>query len=496
MTAALTLLPGAELLGPVKSPGLREAPYLIRRPDGQVVEVSRLFYLVAAHAQPDRDLAEIGRRAGDELDLRITPEQVRYMLEKKLHPLGVVTGPDGAAPRLERLQPMFGLRWRVGVLPPITVNRIAGVLKFLFLPPVIVALMGSLVAFDVWLVGFHGIGRGLSHVIETPSLTLFMFLLAYASLAFHEGGHAAACRYGGGNPGAIGMGLYIVWPVFYTDVTDSYRFSRRSRLRTDLGGIYFNGVFALAVAAIYLATGFEPLLLVVIGQHLLVLDQFFPWVRLDGYYVVADLLGVSDLFSRIAPVIRSLLPGREHDARVKQLKPWARAAVSTWVFSTIVALCGGGVLLFMNAPHYLVSAWQSLGWQLHMVTSGDTVAAVAGGLGVFMLVLPGAGFLLTYVLVCSGMGALLAVKRDRRRPSLAAGHIPAQKRQVRPDRRGCRVERAYPGGALDRLPVDRLAEQALPGVELRAEEVGVQPAQPGQDADQLEDQREHERAHH
>jgi hypothetical protein len=85
------------------------------------------------------------------------------------------------------------------------------------------------------------------------------------------------------------------------------------------------------------------------------------------------------------------------------------------VFTTIVALCGGGVLLFMNAPHYLVNAWQSLAWQLHMVTSGDTVAAVAGGLGVFMLVLPGAGFLLTYVLVCTGMGALLAVKRDRRR---------------------------------------------------------------------------------
>src|SRR5919201_4224946 len=151
----LTLLPGTELLGRSESPGLREAPYLIRRPDGQVVEVSRLFYLVAAHAQPDRDLAEIGRRAGDELDLRITPEQVRYMLEKKLHPLGVVTGPDGAMPRLDRVQPMFGLRWRVAVLPPAVVNRIGGVFRFLFLPPLIVVLIGGPL-------GLHGSPGGFS----------------------------------------------------------------------------------------------------------------------------------------------------------------------------------------------------------------------------------------------------------------------------------------------------------------------------------------------
>ena len=44
--------------------GLREPPYVIRRPDGQVVQLSRLLYLVASHAQPGRELAEIGTRRG------------------------------------------------------------------------------------------------------------------------------------------------------------------------------------------------------------------------------------------------------------------------------------------------------------------------------------------------------------------------------------------------------------------------------------------------
>ena len=101
---------------------------------------------------------------------------------------------------------------------------------------------------------------GLTHVIEHPSIALALFGLTAVSLAFHELGHAAACRYSGGRPGAIGVGVFVVWPAFYTDVTDSYRLPRAGRLRTDLGGMYFNAVFCLALVAAYLATGFEPLI--------------------------------------------------------------------------------------------------------------------------------------------------------------------------------------------------------------------------------------------
>jgi putative peptide zinc metalloprotease protein len=412
------LLPGAELLGQAEGSGLREPPYLIRRPDGQVVQVSRLLYLVARYAEPNRDLAEVGRLAGGEMELRITADQVRYLLDEKLHPLGVVSGPDGSLPRLERVQPLFGLRHRVGVIRPAAVRWIGRVFSPLFLPPVMAAVLAGLLAFDVWLATSHGIGRGLSYVIQKPSLALLLFFLAYASLAFHEFGHAAACRYGGGKPGAIGVGVYVVWPVFYTDVTDSYRFSKRGRLRTDLGGVYFNGIFALALAGLYLATGFEPLLLAVLSQHLLVFDQFLPWLRLDGYYVVADLVGVADLFARIRPVVRTLMPGRRPDPRVDELKPWARRAVKIWVVTTVLALAGGATLLFANAARYVDSAWQSLHFQAQLVGEGvrssDAFMALASGIDVVMLLLPVAGFLLTYLMLCRGAGSALAVSRARR----------------------------------------------------------------------------------
>jgi putative peptide zinc metalloprotease protein len=416
---ALRLLPGVELLGRVEGSGLREPPYYVRRPDGQVVQLSQLFFVVAEHALGGRSLEEIAERAGARLDVRIRPDQVRYILEQKLHPLGVVAGPDGSLPKLERIDPLLALKFRVGVVGPRAVRAIAGPLAVLFAPPVMAGVLASLVAFDVWLFAIHGgIGRGLSHVIAQPVLTLMLLVLTYASLFFHECGHAAACRRGGAQPGTVGIGIYLVWPVLFSDVTDSYRLGKRGRLRTDLGGVYFNGVFAVTLAVAYLVTGFEPLLLAVISQHLLVLDQFLPWVRLDGYYVVADLIGVSDLFSRIRPILLSLLPGRVPGPRVLELKPWARAAVTTWVITTVTMLTAMTAVIAVYAPTYFRRIWTSLFLQGHAIgdaiSAGNIVAVLADVLGNLILVLSPVGLALVYVLLCRRLGAALAVARERR----------------------------------------------------------------------------------
>ena len=53
------------------------------------------------------------------------------------------------------------------------------------------------------------------------------------------------------------------------------------------------------------------MLLLVLIQHFEIVHQLLPVIRLDGYYIVSDLTGVPDLFARIGPILRSLLPGRE-----------------------------------------------------------------------------------------------------------------------------------------------------------------------------------------
>ena len=406
------LLQGTELVGQATGSGLREPPYLVRRCDGQVVQLSRLLYAIVERID-GRGLAAIAAGAGTELGLRIAPAQVAYLAEHKLAPLGLVTHRDGSTPRLERRDALLALRFRVGIVPEHAVNTLAATLRALFLPPLVITALTALIACDAWLASSHGIGAGLRTVIHHPALGLALFALVILSLAFHECGHAAACRYGGARPGRIGIGVYLVWPVFYTDVTDSYRLTKLGRLRTDLGGVYFNAWFALAAAGGYFATGYEPLLIVVISQQLLILDQFVPWVRLDGYHIVSDLIGVSDLFARIRPVITSLRPGTPPHPRVRELKPWARAAVTAWVLSTITALTAAAVVIILNAPAYLTRAWRSLQLQLHQLERGihlaNALETLTGAVGTITLLLPVAAMTLTALLLCRRLQASLVL---------------------------------------------------------------------------------------
>ena len=106
----------------------------------------------------------------------------------------------------------------------------------------------------------------------------------------------------------MGTGLYLMWPAFYTDVTDSYRLGRAGRIRTDLGGLYFNAIVAVAIMGIWWATGFDALLLVVVTQILQMVRQLMPMVRFDGYHILADATGVPDLFQRIKPTLLAPAP--------------------------------------------------------------------------------------------------------------------------------------------------------------------------------------------
>ena len=336
----------------------------------------------------------------EEFGRRVTADNVRFLVENKLRPLGVIAPPDGAeAPELRRADPMLALAFRAAVIPERVVRGVATLFAPLFFPAVVVAALAGLVALDAWLFFVHGVAESARQTIYQPVLIVGIFALVVISAVFHEIGHAAAARYGGARPGAMGAGIYMVWPVLYTDVTDAYRLSRRGRLRTDLGGVYFNALFMLGAFGAYFATGFEPLLLVVALQHVQVLYQFLPFLRLDGYYVVSDLTGVPDIMSRIKPTLRSLIPGREPDPRVKELKPWARRAVVAYALLFVPLFALLMAALAANAPRVFATAWDSFFVHFDHVSasfgSGKTLAGIAGIVQMSALTLPALGIALT-----------------------------------------------------------------------------------------------------
>ena len=401
---------GIELLGEFEGSGFKQPRYLVRRSDEQIVQLTDLLYFVAEATDGNKTLDEIAAEVSERYGKKVSADNVKQLLEGPLQRDGIVAGPDGRTAEVQKLDPLLALKMKVTLLPERAVNVFAALLRPLFWPPVVVAVLVGLVALDVWYFGVHGIGQGIRDVMYRPLLVLLLYALLVLSIGWHELGHATACRYGGARPGRIGFGIYIVWPAFYNDVTDVYRLNKAGRVRTDLGGVYFNAIFALATSGVYFLTGFEPLLILVLMQHILIAYQFMPFLRLDGYQVISDLTGVPDLFGRIGPVLKSLNPfNHEDDKKVTELKPWVRVVVSAWVLTVIPVLLFMFGMMVLSAPRVVATAYDSSLVQWDKITASlddDAYAAAStAGIQMALLVLPISGMGVTFMRVLKRIGA-------------------------------------------------------------------------------------------
>lgn len=410
---------GLRLHGEYQGSGFTEPKYIARRGDGQVVQLSRLLYLVASSVDGVRDTESIAHRVSARFGREVSGENIRFLVEKKLEPLGV-TVPEGQesdevdAPRSDLLLALKGHRV---IFDERRTARIAGLFAWLHRPVVVAAVLLAAVAMDVWLFGFFGAIEPVLEVLDQPVLILIVFALTVASLVFHEFGHASACRYGGARPGCIGCGIFLIWPSMYTDVTDVYRIGRGGRIRTDLGGVYFNVVFMLGMAGLYFATGEPFFLAAVYLGHFEILEQLMPAVRLDGYYILGDLAGVPDLYGKIKPILLGLVPGRKGRAarqEVAGLKKSARTIVAAWVLTMVPLIIGEMGYALWNLPRIIATMTRSMVEQFSgtgaAFADGRVVEGLVGVLGCLMLLIPMGG--VVYLSVKIGGRILRAAKRS------------------------------------------------------------------------------------
>lgn len=412
---------GVELVGPYQGSGYTTQRYVIVRGDGQVVQVSEVLFRIVSAIDGRAGPAELARRVGGETGENLAAGDVDALVRERLVPVGLIeAGADGheqvSADRAQQQRPdhLLMLKFRLPVVPPTVTWAVAGLFSWLHRLAVVVPVLAAVVVLDLMVLFGGGVGgalAGAGDLVADPPLVLAVFGLFLAAGAFHEAGHVSACRYGGARPGAMGVGVYLVWPAFYSTVTDSYRLSRAGRLRTDLGGVYFNAIVIGVLAAAWWVTGSGWLLVVVALLHVETVRQFVPMIRLDGYYILSDLVGVPDLFSYLGPVLRSRLPGASPDPKLTRLRPGVRRTVELWVALVVpfLVLFLGGFLLAapVVVPEMLAGAAGHLAAAAAGVRSGVTAEAVLGVVRAALLVLPVAGGALLVGLVARRLGAPL-----------------------------------------------------------------------------------------
>lgn len=194
---------------------------------------------------------------------------------------------------------------------------------------------------------FESIGRfPYALMVDHPFLVISVLIASfYPIMAVHEIAHALACKRFGRTVHGFGFTLWDgFYPSFYTDVSDIYMAPRRHRMYVSLAG----PVSSTALAALF----FVPALIspsshyaedfYQVGRlHLLVaFVSLFPFqfLKMDGYYLLVDMLGFPGLRERSSAFMRGL------PAFIRSGKPFTRTEL---IMVSYFALSACSTLGFM-----------------------------------------------------------------------------------------------------------------------------------------------------
>jgi putative peptide zinc metalloprotease protein len=181
-------------------------------------------------------------------------------------------------------------------IPEIVIRPFSDRLKLLYAWPMVLLVCLSFLFAEYFV--FTRSLRAIQHPFSVQDLVIF-YLAIIAVTLFHELGHAAACRRFECPHGDIGFALYFIYPAFYTDVTKVWRLPQLKRAVVDLGGIYFQAIIFVVLTLYVMVTNDLFTLRLVWAMNFMMFLTLNPIFKMDGYWLLSDLSGLSNLHQQM-----------------------------------------------------------------------------------------------------------------------------------------------------------------------------------------------------
>lgn len=295
--------------------------------------IAELVETLQRHATEEEAIAAYTeKKAG-----KYTPEQVRLIIDKFITPLFTPKPPKRS------------FLYEKELFSAAAVDRFSDAFRFLFNRWYMLAVFLVAAALDAWF------------FLRTPDLLLFnnkvniylvvgLFVFMLGSSFFHELGHASACKYFGVRHGGIGFGLYLNFPVLYTDVTEVWKLKRGERCVVNLAGVYFQSWWLIILLVAFLMTGNDILRYLILVMNLGFAMTLNPFFKFDGYWLASDLLGVPNLRQRSLELLGYIWKKLRKEPEGKrpyllQIRPLERYGLL--VYSVVVNLFMGFYFLYV-----------------------------------------------------------------------------------------------------------------------------------------------------
>lgn len=252
--------------------------------------------------------------------------------------------------------------WSKNILSKAQVDVLQNIFKVLFRPAIIIIILLLSVALET---AFFMQGVQVS-IGEIDLLTIMILVITMLSASlFHEIGHASACCYFGEKAKSIGLGLYLNFPVFYTDVSDIWKLSRKKRMVVNFAGTYFQLIFLIPCIAVYLLTGNQIVKYLIYTMNLNFVFVLNPFFKFDGYWIMSDLIGIPNLRDKSNWIIQAfknrILRKPDSNGFRKQIRTKEQVLLVVYTISTNLFFA---YYLFFIIPNLLKSCYLELPGQI------------------------------------------------------------------------------------------------------------------------------------
>jgi len=310
-----------------------------------------------------------------------TGDKLRRLVDTFLIPKGVLLDPGSPVQQpLHNKSKSLGLKRTL--LTSQAVTRCAAPLTALLRMPLAVIVLTVILATQVAFYVLNPLAFNLDLARISGSQLTLAILVALVSALFHEFGHAAGLLRYGGTRTEIGLGLYVYFPVFYTDVSEAWRFSKWQRVVVDVAGIYFQSIISTLAIWIFAYTHEPTWAYISTFVNLTIFTAFNPFLKMDGYWLAADLFGIWNLRDASWRAIANLLPRTgERDGGRTQLSGLSRVlllsyAILSGAFFLYLVIGIGRQVLFVLLPGYP----DLLARTVHLFTGFTNASTLLNGL--------------------------------------------------------------------------------------------------------------------
>jgi putative peptide zinc metalloprotease protein len=118
-----------------------------------------------------------------------------------------------------------------------------------------------------------------------------------------------------------------------------------------------------------------------------IIYQMLPFVRMDGYWILADLTGIPDFFSQMGAFVRSIFGKREGE--IADLKPWAKTVFILYMIIVVPVIAALVFFAIKTFPSVFATALDSgaklAGTAAEGLAKGDWVAVAAAAVQILIL---------------------------------------------------------------------------------------------------------------